>query len=190
MRSTRTRHSSFPSCVLSPPSWTDHSNRVVSIPSGVVSGHLSVYISVVKVEPSIPHPHIWVSNASSQVSDSQPPTTRDMNQSVETSRQQQSAIQASKQSTIPISRASGSAYDRPERARTSHACEPCRERKTKCDGERPSCRRCLHTGTPCHYGYGKGWRKRKYVVWLLRDSNHSTVQAQPAPTYDLDRVPT
>lgn len=66
---------------------------------------------------------------------------------------------------LPIVRnpASGSGYERPERARTSHACEPCRERKTKCDGERPSCRRCLHTGTQCHYGYGKGWKKRKYV---------------------------
>lgn len=53
-------------------------------------------------------------------------------------------------------------YERPERARTSHACEPCRERKTKCDGERPACRRCTHTGTNCHYGYGKGWKKRKY----------------------------
>lgn len=64
--------------------------------------------------------------------------------------------------SIAIARTAGSAsYERPERARTSHACEPCRERKTKCDGERPSCRRCLHTGNPCHYGFGKGWRKRK-----------------------------
>lgn len=67
-----------------------------------------------------------------------------------------------KQKQIPIARNSGSGYERPERARTSHACEPCRERKTKCDGERPSCRRCLHTGIQCHYGYGKGWKKRKY----------------------------
>lgn len=65
---------------------------------------------------------------------------------------------------VPIARNTGSGYERPERARTSHACEPCRERKTKCDGERPSCRRCLHTGTSCHYGYGKGWKKRKYAA--------------------------
>lgn len=64
---------------------------------------------------------------------------------------------------IAIARNTTSGYERPERARTSHACEPCRERKTKCDGERPSCRRCLHTGTSCHYGYGKGWKKRKYA---------------------------
>lgn len=31
--------------------------------------------------------------------------------------------------SLPISRSSGTAYERPERARTSHACEPCRERK-------------------------------------------------------------
>ncbi len=68
---------------------------------------------------------------------------------------------------VPISRNAGSGYDRPERARTSHACEPCRERKTKCDGERPSCRRCLFTNATCHYGYGKGWKKRKYVLHLF-----------------------
>lgn len=62
---------------------------------------------------------------------------------------------------VPIARQK-TGYERPERARTSHACEPCRERKTKCDGERPACRRCVHTGTNCHYGYGKGWKKRKY----------------------------
>lgn len=67
---------------------------------------------------------------------------------------------------VAISRNS-STYERPERVRTSHACEPCRERKTKCDGERPSCRRCLHTGASCHYGYRKGWKKRKYVPRLL-----------------------
>jgi len=79
---------------------------------------------------------------------------------------------------VPISRNS-STYERPERARTSHACEPCRERKTKCDGDRPSCRRCLHTSTSCHYGYGKGWKKRKYVLdpscyWNMLNAN--TVQ--------------
>ncbi|KAJ4511562.1 hypothetical protein HRR83_004400 [Exophiala dermatitidis] len=63
-----------------------------------------------------------------------------------------------------------STWDKPERARTSHACEPCRERKTKCDGSRPACRRCLHTGTTCYYGYGKGWRKRKTAEDLTATS--------------------
>lgn len=75
-----------------------------------------------------------------------------------------------KSSSLPISRSNVSAWEKPERARTSHACEPCRERKTKCDGERPSCRRCLHTGTSCHYGYGKGWRKRKTAEDLTATS--------------------
>ncbi|RVX74981.1 hypothetical protein B0A52_01258 [Exophiala mesophila] len=71
---------------------------------------------------------------------------------------------------LPISRPTSSTWEKPERARTSHACEPCRERKTKCDGDRPSCRRCLHTGTSCHYGYGKGWRKRKTAEDLTATS--------------------
>lgn len=78
------------------------------------------------------------------------------------------------QRQVPISRNAGSGYERPERARTSHACEPCRGRKTKCGGERPSCRRCLHTSTPCHYGHGKGWQKRKYVLRSLLYENLSS----------------
>lgn len=83
------------------------------------------------------------------------------------------AVTGLRQNQVPISRSAITGYERPERARTSHACEPCRERKTKCDGERPSCRRCLHTGTGCHYGYGKGWKKRKYVrnLFLLVAAN-------------------
>ncbi|KIW28595.1 uncharacterized protein PV07_08247 [Cladophialophora immunda] len=75
-----------------------------------------------------------------------------------------------KSTSLPISRSSNSTWEKPERARTSHACEPCRERKTKCDGSRPSCRRCLHTGTTCYYGYGKGWRKRKTAEDLTATS--------------------
>ncbi|KIW43658.1 hypothetical protein, variant [Exophiala oligosperma] len=72
--------------------------------------------------------------------------------------------------SVPISRHNHPTWDKPERARTSHACEPCRERKTKCDGSRPACRRCLHTGTTCYYGYGKGWRKRKTAEDLTATS--------------------
>jgi len=79
-------------------------------------------------------------------------------------------LPASSAASIPISRSHNPAWDKPERARTSHACEPCRERKTKCDGSRPACRRCLHTGTTCYYGYGKGWRKRKTAEDLTATS--------------------
>lgn len=81
-----------------------------------------------------------------------------------------SGIPAGSAASIPISRSNNPAWDKPERARTSHACEPCRERKTKCDGSRPACRRCLHTGTTCYYGYGKGWRKRKTAEDLTATS--------------------
>ncbi|OCT47409.1 hypothetical protein CLCR_03591 [Cladophialophora carrionii] len=80
------------------------------------------------------------------------------------------AAGVAKTTSLPISRSSNSAWEKPERARTSHACEPCRERKTKCDGSRPACRRCLHTGTTCFYGYGKGWRKRKTAEDLTATS--------------------
>ncbi|KAK4942480.1 hypothetical protein LTR10_017776 [Elasticomyces elasticus] len=73
--------------------------------------------------------------------------------------------------SMPTSRSANATWDKPERARTSHACEPCRERKTKCDGSRPACRRCLHTGTTCYYGYGKGWRKRKTAEDLTATSH-------------------
>ncbi|EAU88713.2 hypothetical protein CC1G_01086 [Coprinopsis cinerea okayama7 len=35
--------------------------------------------------------------------------------------------------------------------RTAQACDKCRERKTKCSGERPTCMRCFSRGLICHY---------------------------------------
>ncbi|PFH54237.1 hypothetical protein AMATHDRAFT_44769 [Amanita thiersii Skay4041] len=37
------------------------------------------------------------------------------------------------------------------RQRTSQACDKCRERKTKCSGERPVCKRCTTRGLICTY---------------------------------------
>ncbi|CCL99272.1 uncharacterized protein FIBRA_01287 [Fibroporia radiculosa] len=37
------------------------------------------------------------------------------------------------------------------RIRTPQACERCRERKTKCSGTRPTCKRCFHSGAQCVY---------------------------------------
>ncbi|EJD53157.1 hypothetical protein AURDEDRAFT_180719 [Auricularia subglabra TFB-10046 SS5] len=39
----------------------------------------------------------------------------------------------------------------PGRQRTNQACEKCRDRKTKCTGERPSCNRCSQRGYICEY---------------------------------------
>lgn len=49
------------------------------------------------------------------------------------------------------------------RNRVSHACEPCRHRKTKCSGERPVCRHCQDFKIECNYADGKRDRSKRYV---------------------------
>ncbi|KAH8692227.1 putative C6 transcription factor [Talaromyces proteolyticus] len=49
--------------------------------------------------------------------------------------------------------------------RVGHACEPCREQKTKCSGDRPVCQRCQDLGLSCLYGD----RKRERTAKQLRD---------------------
>lgn len=39
--------------------------------------------------------------------------------------------------------------------RISHACEPCRQRKTRCPGERPTCQNCKNLNFACVYADGK-----------------------------------
>lgn len=48
-----------------------------------------------------------------------------------------------------------------DKHRISHACEPCRSRKTKCSGERPACGHCREHGLVCAYGDGKRDRAKK-----------------------------
>lgn len=52
------------------------------------------------------------------------------------------------------------------RHRVTHACEPCRHRKTKCSGERPGCRHCLDFKISCYYADGKRDRVKKYGLVL------------------------
>ena len=47
------------------------------------------------------------------------------------------------------------------RHRVTHACEPCRHRKTKCSGERPTCRHCEDFKIACYYADGKRDRVKK-----------------------------
>lgn len=47
------------------------------------------------------------------------------------------------------------------RHRVTHACEPCRHRKTKCSGERPTCRHCQDFKIACYYADGKRDRVKK-----------------------------
>lgn len=49
------------------------------------------------------------------------------------------------------------------RHRVTHACEPCRHRKTKCSGERPTCRHCQDFKIQCYYADGKRDRVKKYA---------------------------
>jgi hypothetical protein len=49
------------------------------------------------------------------------------------------------------------------RHRVNHACEPCRHRKTKCSGERPTCRHCQDFKIACYYADGKRDRVKKYA---------------------------
>lgn len=48
-----------------------------------------------------------------------------------------------------------------DKCRVTHACEPCRNRKTKCSGERPTCKHCDDFGLKCVYAEGKRDRARK-----------------------------
>ena len=49
------------------------------------------------------------------------------------------------------------------RHRVNHACEPCRHRKTKCSGERLTCRHCQDFKISCYYADGKRDRVKKYA---------------------------
>jgi len=50
-----------------------------------------------------------------------------------------------------------------DKNRVPHACEPCRHKKTKCSGDRPSCKHCEDFGLECTYGDGKRDKTKKYV---------------------------
>lgn len=48
-----------------------------------------------------------------------------------------------------------------EKHRVNHACESCRQRKTKCSGERPICKHCEDFRIVCVYSDGKRDRVKK-----------------------------
>jgi Fungal Zn(2)-Cys(6) binuclear cluster domain len=50
------------------------------------------------------------------------------------------------------------------RHRVNHACESCRQRKTKCSGERPVCTHCQDFKITCFYADGKRDRAKKYIL--------------------------
>lgn len=50
-----------------------------------------------------------------------------------------------------------------DKHRVTHACESCRHRKTKCSGDRPTCKHCEDFNLTCIYEDGKRDRTRKSV---------------------------
>ena len=69
-----------------------------------------------------------------------------------------------------------------DKHRVTHACEPCRHRKTKCSGERPSCKHCDDFKIACTYADGKRDRVKKYGL-------NSTSRRQPSRTDSHQGIP-
>lgn len=68
---------------------------------------------------------------------------------------------------VPIPRAS--AYStHSQRRRSARACEPCRQRKIKCDGTRPSCKQCVENQVKCSYLDVKRVREQKELGALAK----------------------
>ncbi|PKY00539.1 fungal-specific transcription factor [Aspergillus campestris IBT 28561] len=68
---------------------------------------------------------------------------------------------------VPIPRAS--AYStHSQRRRSARACEPCRQRKIKCDGTRPSCKQCVENQVKCFYLDVKRVREQKELGALAK----------------------
>ncbi|QNP95527.1 YALIA101S08e01772g1_1 [Yarrowia lipolytica] len=61
--------------------------------------------------------------------------------------------------------------DTAKKPRVSRACEPCRKRKTRCDGQRPACNNCLGSGRDCMYT--EVVQKRKAKVTKENNSRSS-----------------
>ncbi|THH16635.1 hypothetical protein EW146_g4037 [Bondarzewia mesenterica] len=58
----------------------------------------------------------------------------------------------------------------PARQRTEQACQKCRERKTKCSGNRPVCQRCASRGLLCKYAENEKSRVRGQNKRSLRQT--------------------
>ena len=70
-----------------------------------------------------------------------------------------------------------------KKARSKQACEPCRRRKTKCDGEKPTCGHCLASNLQCHYSHEKQMDKRCVTHGVVKinqpetDSTHDALES-------------
>lgn len=60
------------------------------------------------------------------------------------------------------------AFSSPGRFHRRHvrrACESCRQRKTKCTGDKSGCRNCREAGIICCYTDGKREKSKRFVDW-------------------------
>jgi hypothetical protein len=69
---------------------------------------------------------------------------------------------------VAIPRLAGSDPFTPGRRRSARACEPCRQRKIKCDGIRPSCGQCAYHNHSCSYEDVKRVRDQKLLGSLIK----------------------
>ena len=68
-------------------------------------------------------------------------------------------------SHLPISRVRKESYTLGpgvQSYRVAQACEPCRQRKTKCHGERPTCKHCVEVNIECFYVDTKRDKDKRY----------------------------
>jgi len=76
---------------------------------------------------------------------------------------------------------------------TKHiACSRCRDRKVKCDGQKPGCRRCQRLGHPCQYiqgkkSHGKGEWVQHLTTFSSQPSRHF-LPLPPPPTRNRPNV--
>ena len=55
-----------------------------------------------------------------------------------------------------------------QRRRSARACEPCRQRKIKCDGNKPACKQCVEHNVSCSYLDVKRVRDQKQLGVLAK----------------------
>ncbi|KAF7322342.1 C6 transcriptional factor [Mycena chlorophos] len=76
-------------------------------------------------------------------------------------------------SELDDSSATRNAYVFGARQRTTQACDKCRDRKTKCSGDHPVCKRCNSRGLICHYSGRELGRARGTAKARLRNAMSS-----------------
>ncbi|PYI05676.1 hypothetical protein BO78DRAFT_397985 [Aspergillus sclerotiicarbonarius CBS 121057] len=65
-----------------------------------------------------------------------------------------------------------SASSQSQRRRSARACEPCRQRKIKCDGNKPICRQCIDHNVSCFFVDVKRVRDQKQLGFLGKKVEH------------------